>query len=380
MVVEDNPGDANLIQEMLEEHSRTAFQCRLVERLSVAIEQLSNEVFDIVLLDLSLPDSHGVETLIKLHTRIPALPLVVLTGINDETLGIQAVQQGAQDYLVKGDVTSTLLIRSVRYAIERKRSERQLELLAATLEQNNHELHNLYERVSELERLKTDMIRMASHDLLGLVGVMIGYLDILYYDLGTALTHDHKKSFSEVRKATKQMEQLTRDILSLERIESSASDTLSIFDLRSLVQTVAQQTQDQATHKMQEYKLTLSPTAVLVQGDFAQLQEAITNLIQNAIKYTAEKGTIHIRLSEENAMATFEVQDTGYGIPLSMQNRLFQAFFRATTNETKHIQGTGLGLYLVKRVIERHNGEIIFHSVQGEGSLFGFTLPTKYQP
>jgi two-component system sensor histidine kinase UhpB len=118
-VVEDNPTDALLLQEALAEFSGTDFQTTCVERLADALARLTAAKFDVVLLDLSLPDSQGPDTLTRLHLGQPGVPVVVLTGLNDETVGIRAVQLGAQDYLVKGHSPAGLLGRSIRYAIER---------------------------------------------------------------------------------------------------------------------------------------------------------------------------------------------------------------------------------------------------------------------
>ena len=375
LLVEDNPGDAMLIEEMLSEVRTMDFRCHFADRLSAALEQLRSESVDVLLLDLFLPDSAGPDTLTKLLAQEPALPIVVLSGLDDELLAIKAVQQGAQDYLVKGQVTSHLLARSLRYAIERNRAEGQLQLLAATLENNNRELHVLYAKVSVLEQLKTDMIRMASHDLLAMVSVFEGYLALLRPDIWDTLSNDQRDFFQQLESTSERMERLTRDILSLDRIEAAASNQLNRLDLRELVEMVFGQLQEQAKQKALRYHLDMSPTALNVTGDAPQLREALTNLINNAIKYTPVEGAVEVRLKQDGNCALFEVQDTGYGIPQPMQENLFQAFFRAKTKQTSAIGGTGLGLYLVKRVIERHQGSLHFHSVQGEGSLFGFRLP-----
>ncbi|MEH2349324.1 MAG: response regulator [Nostoc sp.] len=123
LLVEDNPGDVFLLQEFLKEVTTVVVDLMPVEQLSEAINYLAKEIFDVILLDLSLPDSQGLETFIIAHHQAKATPIIVLTGINDETLAIRAMQEGAQDYLVKGQVTGDLLVRSMRYAIERQRAD-----------------------------------------------------------------------------------------------------------------------------------------------------------------------------------------------------------------------------------------------------------------
>lgn len=122
LLIEDNRGDARLIRELLREVSGEEFRLEWVDRLAAGMTRLAVDHVDVVLLDLSLPDSQGLETFIQLQRQVPSLPIVVLTGLDNETMAIHAVQHGAQDYLVKGQTDSNLLGRSLRYAIERKRA------------------------------------------------------------------------------------------------------------------------------------------------------------------------------------------------------------------------------------------------------------------
>jgi diguanylate cyclase (GGDEF)-like protein len=121
LLIEDNPGDVRMIREMLLEIERLPFETESIVKLSEGLKRLSEVKFDALLLDLGLPDSNGMETLVKVISQYPELPVIVLTGLADEQAGVRAVHQGAQDYLTKGEINSDLLIRSIRYAIERKR-------------------------------------------------------------------------------------------------------------------------------------------------------------------------------------------------------------------------------------------------------------------
>lgn len=120
LLVEDNPGDARLIQVMLAETGGRLFELTHADRLSAGLTCLAEEGFDLVLLDLSLPDSQGLDTFVQVKPHAPDLPVVVLTGNVDEELPSQAMRAGAQDYLVKGEIDGNLLVRSIRYAIERQ--------------------------------------------------------------------------------------------------------------------------------------------------------------------------------------------------------------------------------------------------------------------
>jgi len=119
LLIEDNPGDVRLIREMLSRSINISFEIEHADRLSTGLERLAQGGIDILLLDLGLPDSRGIESIGKVRASNTDVPIVVLTGLADETIGIKAVHEGAQDYLIKGQVESNLLRRSLSYAIER---------------------------------------------------------------------------------------------------------------------------------------------------------------------------------------------------------------------------------------------------------------------
>jgi diguanylate cyclase (GGDEF)-like protein len=130
MLLEDNQGDARLIQELLRDVNGGCYQLSHVQRLSEGKERLRQEKTDVVLLDLGLPDCSGLDSLTRLNGLVDSVPVIVLTGLDDEAVAVAAVQAGAQDYLVKGQVDGNLLWRSMRYAIERKQLEQKLAYIA----------------------------------------------------------------------------------------------------------------------------------------------------------------------------------------------------------------------------------------------------------
>jgi two-component system cell cycle response regulator len=141
LLVEDNPGDARLLREFLSDTEAMQFEIVRAERLAQALELVGRQPFDVALLDLSLPDAHGLETFETLCHHAPELPIVVLTGLDDDEISLKAVQLGAQDYLVKGQVTTALIVRSIRYAVERHRMQTALRNLSLV-----DELTGLYNR------------------------------------------------------------------------------------------------------------------------------------------------------------------------------------------------------------------------------------------
>ncbi len=236
------------------------------------------------------------------------------------------------------------------------------------------ELQALYSKISHLEQLKTDMISVAAHDLSNPITIIMNYVWLLRESLEGQITEDQRFLLDSIEQASSRMRNITTEILSLDRIQRAA-ETSQTMDLCKLVEDVFQAYREQAKIKSQGFELTVSGTTQNVRGDAAQIREAMANLVSNAIKYTPDGGRIDVRLREVTTKAIFEVQDNGFGVPISQQDKLFKPFSRAATKETDNIEGVGLGLHLVKNIIERHHGSMIFRSIYGEGSTFGFELP-----
>ena len=153
LLVEDNPSDARLIELMLEKAGGGLVELENVERLSQALSRLMRGDISVVLCDLSLPDSHGLQTFSRIHAQASDVPIIVLSGLSDTSLAVQAVHEGAQDFLVKGQVNGQLLVRAIRYAIERKRMSRQLARYAEELRARNAQLQADYNMAREIQQI-----------------------------------------------------------------------------------------------------------------------------------------------------------------------------------------------------------------------------------
>lgn len=235
------------------------------------------------------------------------------------------------------------------------------------------ELQRMHDQLSELEQLKTQMIRVASHDLRSPLGVLRAYLALLLEDMG-ADAEKFRLYFDPMSRALDRMQQMTTDVLSLERIHSAQAKEWEPVDLRALVEQVFADQRAASQAKGLDYTLEIVPDRATISGEPLQLYEAISNLIGNAIKYTPPGGSISIRLDQSKDRVRFEVRDSGMGVPDEHKPKLFQPFYRVKNSETQHIDGTGLGLYLVRQIIQRHGGTMIFNSQHGKGSTFGFEL------
>jgi PAS domain S-box-containing protein len=228
--------------------------------------------------------------------------------------------------------------------------------------------------LKDLNRLKTHMIQMASHDLKNPIGVLKGFLDVIKEDSESGVLPD-EIVLDSMAKTLVRMETLVTTLLDIQRAETDSPLARDSINPHELVDMVLDDMLPSAQQHQHQIALNIQDRMTPIKGDFVRLREAMDNLLENAIKYTPDGGTITITAFTRSQRFGFQVKDSGYGIPQDRHPFIFQPYFRAQTPGTESIPGTGVGLSLVKEVVERHGGHVWFSSTEGEGSTFGFWLP-----
>lgn len=362
LLIEDNPGDARLIREMLaDSNGAGGFDIVCSDRLSEAIENLAIPDTDIVLLDLSLPDSQGLEALVKLHTVAQTPPVVVLTSYDDEMTAIKAVQEGAQDYLVKGQFDDSLLIRSIRYAIERHRLKIELEET----------------RQQQLE-MKDRFMSRVSHELRTPLAAIYQFVTILLDGLAGELTPEQRDYLDITLRNTNQLKTMVSDLLEVTRAQTNRLKVNPQYvSLPELVKEILQ-TIEIASGKAISLVNDVPDDSQPLYADPDRVRQIIVNLINNAIQFTPHHGTITVRAEvyqEDPDYLCISVSDTGCGINPEEQGLIFDYLYQADNNVSISRRGLGLGLNICKELVSSHGGEIWVESEVDKGSTFYFTLP-----
>lgn len=232
------------------------------------------------------------------------------------------------------------------------------------------------QRMLELDRAKGEFVSAVSHELRTPLTSIVGYTELLADDLSENLTDDQHQLVERIDRNGERLLHLVEDLLTLARVEDGSLSLEHVeTDLRDAVRVAT----DEVSHAAHKGRIALNvsvpPEPVLLEGDPAYLERLALNLVSNAVKFTDVGGSVDVALTVTGDVAELRVTDTGMGIPLEEQGRLFQRFFRSSLATEHAIQGTGLGLHIVRSIAEAHNGRVDFESAPGVGTTFTFVVP-----
>ena len=365
LLVEDNPGDARLIRETLRDAGSLRFELTHAARLAEGLEAVARQEVDVVLLDLSLPDAHGMETVERMLAAAPALPIIVLTGLTDETVAVHAVQAGAQDYLVKGTVEGETLGRAIRYAIERKRLDAERERLLAS----EREARAAAEAAVNA---RDEVLRVVAHDIGNALSAMKLHATVLYRTLPDP-DGDAAKRALAIRDMAQQVERLRQDLLDVAAIEAGRlSFEPNEIELRGVVEDVLGTVAAVAQEGRIELRAALPADLPAVWADRERVGQVLANLVGNAVKFTPPGGRVTVESHAAGGEACVVVADTGPGIAADHLPNVFDRFWQARGTRRA---GAGLGLAIARGIVEAHGGRIWVESEPGLGTRFYFSLP-----
>ena len=377
LLIEDDVVEARLIQEILKNFNPNQFYLTHEKRLQWGINRLRQKQFDLILLDLTLPDSQGLASVELLVQNFPHLPIVVLTNTNDNQLAVEAVRQGAQDFLVKRTINIDVLVRSIQYAIERQKA-------ADILRETNEKLMNqIREKTAELMKAKeinhfqSELVSMFSHDFRSPLTTVLSCTELLQ-NRSDRLSEEKKVYlFQMLRSASKNMVQLLDEVLLVGKTDADTFQcNLTLLDLELFCLELVEQLQFNADKKQIQIVFNAHGKIKQTAWDKNLLRHILGNLLANAIKYSAEGERVQFDLIPQEQVMIFRIQDWGIGIPTEDHQYLFEPFHRASN--VGRIPGTGLGLAIVKSCVEAHQGSIKLDSQVDVGTTVTVTLPLLF--
>jgi two-component system, sensor histidine kinase and response regulator len=369
LVIDDEPGIREGCKRVL---GARGFQVDVAEDGQTGLRVVQEGGVDLVLLDVMMPGISGIDLIAPIHAHDPEIVCVIITGYGTVELAVKAIRQGAYDFINK-PFSADDLAMTVNQGVERRRLSLESKRCLVA-EQESQRLTEEKTHLEEINRAKTSFVRLVTHELRAPIAAIQSYLRLIL-DGYVPPEREHEIIGRAEIRAQEQLA-LIADLLELSRLQDGRMpEKSSMANLGDILRDVVQQFDGQAREKSQKLTVTISCDLPPVRVMADQFKSVWVNLISNALKYTPAGGSIGVRLTCHEDRIVGEVTDTGIGIPVEAQGRLFGEFFRAQNAKAYTEQGTGLGLAIVKQVIERSGGKISFVSQEGKGSTFRFALP-----
>jgi signal transduction histidine kinase len=361
LLIEDNPGDADLVRlRLVEGKSDVDVSC--VNRLSDGLASIKKQAPSVILLDLNLPDCQGAETFRKVLEKAGDVPVVILSGSDDEALAMKALHQGVQDYLVKGAISSSSLDRAMRYAIERQALLRSLEM----------------SRKQQLE-FKNQFLSHVSHELRTPLTCIYQFVTILLDGLAGEIRPEQRDHLGIILKSVNQLGAMVRDLLEASRAESGkVRIEPHCVSLGDLIRLAVSMTGAHANEKQVGLEVGVDTRIPFILGDPDRILEVLINIIDNGIKFTPAGGAVTVKACLAPVDPDFvyiSVTDTGCGIDPAAKALIFERMYQDPNSIDSSRSGLGLGLFIAKELVALHGGRIWVASEPGHGSTFSFTLP-----
>jgi signal transduction histidine kinase len=377
LLVEDNMSYAKLIKHGLTRAHGGHLNVQHAQRLSTAIEHLEHSKIDVAVVDLSLPDSSGKDTFQALRCAAPHVPLVILTGLDDAHLALKLLKQGAQDYLLKHEVEPKLLVRSLRYAIERHRAT-VLEWRNEQLEETRTHLESKNQRLAKLYKTAHQFVDNVSHEFRTPLTVIKEYVSLIRDGLVGPVSSEQSKMLHVVEDRADDLNTMVDDMLDVSKLESGL---LGVYrqecEISQILRRARPALERKGIVKGVELAWDIEPDLPTIYCDPEKAGRVLINLSINAIKFCGQRGLVRIHCSRDpdSAGVMVAVTDNGPGISPENQRLLFRRFKQLGQSVRSSTKGFGLGLSIAKELAEANLGEIRVDSELGRGSTFSFTLP-----
>lgn len=368
LVVDDEVGIREGCRRVLEPEG---FIVETAATLQEGLRKIREDGFDLVLVDIMMPDGRGIDLLAPIREKDPDAIAIAITGYATVELAIETIKQGAYDFIPK-PFTADHLLMTVNQGLERRRLSLEAKRLQK-VEREAAELARAKEEMERLDRFKSAFMLQVAHELRAPVAALQSFLIAILK--GYIPPDQQQEVLQRAIDRSQELLELIDDLLNLASAREAQTPQkrrrVSLADvLDGVVSLVRAQAEEKGISLIVEVH-----QRPWVEANPEQMKQLWTNLISNAIKYTPAGGQVTITLDNEGEWAIGIVEDTGIGIAPEDQARIFEEFYRTPQAKEVAPYGTGLGLPLVKRIVEGHGGTIEVQSALGKGSRFTFRLP-----
>jgi len=355
LVIDDEETMRNACQQVL---SKNGYHTEISADGADGLRKVREIPPDLVLVDLKMPGISGMEVLEKIRKIDSTIISIVITGYATIESAVEAMKRGAYDFLPKPFTPDEL-----RIIIKRGLGRRELVLESLSLRR-------------EKEKIEKNFISMVSHELRRPLIDVQEYLEVVRAGIVGRLTQPQKEMLEKASGQINTLLVLIKDWLDMSRIEAGRMlENLELLDLSQILYKTVDLLREKIKNKKITLEVNIPAHLPLIKGEKLSIERVFTNLIRNAIAYNHEEGRISVKAKGEGDYVVIEVSDTGIGIPQKDIPFIFDEFFRVKNKKTKHITGSGLGLSIVKKIVEAHRGSMEVRSEDGKGSTFTVFLP-----
>ena len=338
-----------------------------------ALDKVSQLQVRVVLSDIKMPGISGIEVLRKLTADHPDICVIMATAVTDTQTAIDIMKLGAYDYISKPFNRDDLVMR-VRKAIEKLELEEKIK-------ESTAELEVAMRSAQVANQAKSDFLASMSHELRTPLTSILGLSEVLQEEYFGKLNSKQKQYLNDIQESGQHLLLLINDILDIAKVEAGKMELeLGPVVVKELLENSLIMIKEKAGKHNIKLDVDLAPEikGLKIQADERKLKQIIFNLLSNAVKFTPDGGRIQLGASCEDEKLAVAVADTGIGISLEKQEKVFQEFYQVEAGLKDKTPGTGLGLPLSRKMVEMHGGEIWCESEgEGKGSRFVFTIPLE---
>lgn len=375
VVVDDDHDDFFLIKDYLSEIKDTRYVLEWIPTYKAAVESIKQQSADVYLIDYRLDGHTGLEILDSLHELNLKKPLILLTGHGDHHIDIEAMQKGVSDFLVKSKITADLLERAIRYSIKRAQDKEKIE---------EAEKLKIEKVASDLaNQAKSQFLANMSHEIRTPLGVILGFSE-LAQDPSTS-EEERINYMALIKRCGENLLEIINDILDLSKVEAGQLQIEAVdFNWQSITEEIIEFLKIKALSKGIFLNCEIdSAIPDTLKGDSHRFRQILMNLIGNAIKFT-EAGHVTVKCkmepdAQDSQKLVISVHDSGIGISLSDQKKLFKPFKQANSSLSRKYGGTGLGLDLSRKLARALGGDVnLVQSLPDVGSTFALSLPGHF--
>ncbi|OGW05458.1 MAG: hypothetical protein A2889_03350 [Nitrospinae bacterium RIFCSPLOWO2_01_FULL_39_10] len=345
-----------------------------------ALTKITEKDFDLIFTDIILENKTGIDILREVKERNPNCLVVMITGSPDVDSAAAALRLGAFDYIVK-PLRQPTIRHVAAIALKQKALSDEKERYRLNLEATNKQLSIANEKLKEMDRLKTEFLNIVTHDLRSPLTSIMMYSDLLLKnkDKPDMLRKSLENHIKIIKKESMRLNNLINDYLDLAKIEAGfVKFKKESVDIRDIINDTLLvyygEAKENGINLKSNFKDDNIPTVI---GDDGKIRQVVSNLISNAIKFTPKSGTVTLSAVQKDVYIVVYAEDTGIGIPKEYHEKVFERFVQVEKGKERVKKGTGLGLPIVKNIIEHHGGRVWVESEEGKGSKFIFTLPIK---